>query len=424
MAIIRIKRTTGNLLPEGLTFGELAFVGASGGYTANRLYIAGPQGTCIWVGAQILNQPTYWSGATAETTIPTVSAVESRITSQTVNSFNGLTGSIQGVSAIGATNSSWLKLAVSFPNAYSTTGATGYVNVLGATWADSTTTNGTVGGIGPSSSLVGKTVFEILQQIFYVYQSVTLSTVSFSGFSTTSGNNLEVGQTLASSSSTTNITTSGSNTTNINANNGFGVTYATTNTTAPAGSCASGFILGYTGFGSPKNNITVPTNFHATSLGATVRFRASAAQNLAWEAFGSPNNASGTTANSSITTYTWYQKMYWGKSANDALTDYTLLAEGSNALNATTSTTGFSPSSLSISSSATAKYLYIFVPNYYTVTSIKSGGVAIPLKNLSNDPIVGTPPTATITNSHGVSITYNIYQSTNTYFDAFTLVIA
>lgn len=79
MAIIRIKRTTGSNLPTGLTFGELAFIGASGGATANRLYIAGPEGVCIWVGAQILNQPSYWSGVTAETTIPTVSAVESRV---------------------------------------------------------------------------------------------------------------------------------------------------------------------------------------------------------------------------------------------------------------------------------------------------------------------------------------------------------
>lgn len=79
MAIIRIKRTTGSNLPTGLTFGELAFIGASGGATANRLYIAGPQGACVWIGAEILNQPTFWSGITAATTIPTVSAVESRV---------------------------------------------------------------------------------------------------------------------------------------------------------------------------------------------------------------------------------------------------------------------------------------------------------------------------------------------------------
>jgi hypothetical protein len=78
MAIIRIKRTTSSNLPTGLTFGEMAFV-QGGGYTANRLYIADNAGVCIWIGGQILNSPTYWSGATAETTVPTVSAVRSAL---------------------------------------------------------------------------------------------------------------------------------------------------------------------------------------------------------------------------------------------------------------------------------------------------------------------------------------------------------
>ena len=79
MAIIRIKRTTGTALPSGLTFGELAFIGATGGATANRLYIAGPEGACVWIGAEILNSPTYWSGTTAETTLATIAALEDRI---------------------------------------------------------------------------------------------------------------------------------------------------------------------------------------------------------------------------------------------------------------------------------------------------------------------------------------------------------
>jgi hypothetical protein len=78
MAIIRIKRSTGTNLPSGLTFGELAFVQGSGA-TANRLYIAGSSGGTAWVGAEILNSPTYWSGLTAQTTLATVSAIENRI---------------------------------------------------------------------------------------------------------------------------------------------------------------------------------------------------------------------------------------------------------------------------------------------------------------------------------------------------------
>lgn len=88
MAIIRIKRTTGFGTPTGLTFGELAFVqgDGSGGRTANRLYIADNRGVCVWIGAEILNSPTYWSGATAETTIPTVSAA-----SNIASAFAGIT---------------------------------------------------------------------------------------------------------------------------------------------------------------------------------------------------------------------------------------------------------------------------------------------------------------------------------------------
>lgn len=425
MAIIRIKRTTGNSLPTGLTFGEMAFIGRTGGATANRLYIAGPEGVCVWIGAEILNSPTFWSGSTAETTIPTISAVDSRITSRlssgTVTSFNNQTGAVQGVSAIGATGSSWVKLAVSFTGGNSVVGATGYVNLLGATWGDSTLTNSTIGGLQANQNIAGKTVFEILQQMLYVYQSVSLSSLAFSGFSTTSGNNCELGQTLATLNSTTNITISAANSTNINAVNGYGITYATSNTSAPAGTCTNGTILGYTGFASPKNNIIVPTHFRATSIGSSVTFRASASQYNAWFNFGQPQNASGATATTN-TTFTWYARMYWGKSATDSLTNPNLLGEGSSGLNASIS--GFNPNSLSISSSATAKYLYVFVPSSYTLTSIKSGANVIPLKNLTNDPITGTIPTVSITNSHGISTTYNIFQSANPYFDAFTLTLA
>lgn len=88
MAIIRIKRTTGNTLPTGLTFGEMAFVQGSG-FTANRLYIADNAGVCVWVGAQILNSPTFWSGLTAQTTIPTIQAVENRIVAGGGVTFSG-----------------------------------------------------------------------------------------------------------------------------------------------------------------------------------------------------------------------------------------------------------------------------------------------------------------------------------------------
>lgn len=79
MAIIRIKRTTTTNTPTGLTFGEMAFIGRTGGAIANQVYIGDSDGNSIWVGARILNAPEFWSGVTAETTVPTVQAVENRI---------------------------------------------------------------------------------------------------------------------------------------------------------------------------------------------------------------------------------------------------------------------------------------------------------------------------------------------------------
>lgn len=80
MAIIRIKRTTTTTVPSGLTFGEFAFMGQTGGTFANRVYIGDAQGGSVWVGAGITNGnalniqggPT---GYTANTTLTTIKGV-------------------------------------------------------------------------------------------------------------------------------------------------------------------------------------------------------------------------------------------------------------------------------------------------------------------------------------------------------------
>lgn len=85
MAIIRIKRTGGTAAPSGLTFGELAFVGATAGVTAERVYIGGIAGDSIWIGARILNNvpntTAFFSGTTADTTIPTVRGMRDFVSS-------------------------------------------------------------------------------------------------------------------------------------------------------------------------------------------------------------------------------------------------------------------------------------------------------------------------------------------------------
>jgi hypothetical protein len=452
MAIIRIKRTTGSGLPTGLTFGELAFVGASGGATANRLYIAGPEGTCLWIGAQILNSPTFWSGITAETTLPTVSAVEGRITTRLasgiVTSFNSQSGAVQGVSAIGATSgSSWQKLAVSFVNAYSPMGATGYVNILGATWADTTVTTTAVGGIPASSNISNKTVFEILQQMLYVYQSVSGlvigSIFGLNSIADASNRGLELGQTLVNQSTLVTINASVNNSTNIDAS-GYGVTYATTNTTAPAGSCGNGFMFpspGYTSWSTSKGNISVPTNFHATSIGANVRFRASVSQYTAWFNYGSPGNASGATVGSGEFTYQWWARIYWGKTAGDALTASPLTLQlrnsagnvalgGANSQlirsSSTLNSSSLSTYGLPFAATPTGEYMYIWIPSTYTINKFTNseGGAELAIRNapppVSSDPDI---PTVSITNPYGVSVTYKIYQVNAAQSQGLTVLI-
>jgi hypothetical protein len=414
MAIIRIKRTTSDTLPggpTGLTFGELAFIGASGGATANRLYIAGPQGTCIWIGAQILNQPTYWSGATAETTIPTVSAVDSRIGSRI---------SSESVTAIGSTsNASWQKLAVSFTDSNKVSGATGFVNILGATWEDNTTTNaGNVGGIANGSNLQGKTVFEILYNMLYSYQTVSLSSVSMSGTFTTG--NVELGQTAAVGGSR-NFGWTATQPQNIN-DNGITVVYSGTNT---------GTIIGATAYsnngGAPGGNAnragTIP-DARFTNIGNNFTITVNASQSTAYANAGSPGTTTGATASRSIGTSTWYSKMYWGYTSGSSITSRSqLVTTGmgtSERFITTTSTTylfnstsgtgvslGFTPSQ---APGGELQYLYVLIHNYYnTIPTWKdSGGFAFGMTG-NNNTTIGS--TLDIQNAQGFTASYKIYRS-------------
>lgn len=75
MAIIRIRRTTNTVQPTGLTFGEFAFIGRTGGVTANQLYIGDAQGNSVWIASRIEPNPLTVTGVTAETTTTTIKGV-------------------------------------------------------------------------------------------------------------------------------------------------------------------------------------------------------------------------------------------------------------------------------------------------------------------------------------------------------------
>lgn len=417
MAIIRIKRSTGTNLPSGLTFGELAFVQGTGA-TANRLYIANSSGGTAWVGAEINPAPASWTDDAARTQLATNYAVNQRI-GDLATSFNGQTGAVQGVSAMGATASVWKKLAVAFTNSNTPTGATGFVNLLGVTWSEASVTNTAVGGLASGSSITGNSVLEVLEKMLYSFQSASVSSLVVGSFSSGS---LELGATAAISGTRT-VSSSATNTSNIDAT-GYSITYSHTNTSTPSGS-GSGTLMGATAYATSKTGINLSTDIRSTTIGSSFVFTANVSDYSAWVAYGSPLP---TTLGATATTTqscTWYSRFYWGKSASDALTDPSTLSSGTTGLNVSTS--GYSPNTYSITDSTTG-YLYVFIHNNYTPTQIRldnSNGALLGLKNLTQTgtSIIGPVPTTTVTNSLGFATTYKVYQSAFTQAGAFTLWI-
>ena len=421
MAIIRIKRTTTNNLPTGLTFGELAFIGASGGATAYRLYIADNAGVCVWIGAQILNAPTFWSGATAQTTIPTVEAVDTRISGSAVTSYNGLTGSVQGVSAIGATSaSSWQKLAVSFTNAYATRGATGYVNILGATWADSTVTNaGTVGGIANGTDLSGKTVFEILQNLLFTYQNVSFASSAITSGTFTTGN-LELGQTSATSGNYT-FSWTVNNSSNVDTN-GMTVIYT------GGGGIGSGTVIGATAYLPTTGRVgNLAINARGLTIGSSFSMTGQASQWTAYQAAGGssiPTNIStGATATSSLGTATWYSKIYFGYTTGTSITSQSqlvstgmgqnerLITQTSTSLsfaNGSGTTLAFTPAS---GGGSGLKYLYVLVHDYYGAINNWYDSSNNLQFGMTGNGGAAIGATLSITNAQGFAANYKVYRS-------------
>jgi len=144
MARIKIKRsTTDQSTPSGLTFGELAYLPGGTGNTADRLFIGDNDTASVWIGAEIENSPQNWTNSTRlATQAATNSRISSLITSSAVTSFNGLTGSLQGVSAAVAGTG----IAVS--------GATGAVTI---TNTGVQSFNGLTGSVQGVSAAVGGT---------------------------------------------------------------------------------------------------------------------------------------------------------------------------------------------------------------------------------------------------------------------------
>ena len=138
MSTIRVKRSTGNTGPSGLTFGEPAFVDG-----LNSLYITKNNGTSMRVGAEL---DTSGSLGTSDNKIPTQKAVKTYVDASVaggaVSSVNGLTGAVtiyggSGISVAAAGGG----ITLTNTGVVSAVAGTG-ISVSGATGAVTFTNNG------------------------------------------------------------------------------------------------------------------------------------------------------------------------------------------------------------------------------------------------------------------------------------------
>jgi hypothetical protein len=383
----------------GAVQGVSSWNGQTGAVTFNN-YVSsfnGITGAVQGVSAAVAGSGIFVSGATGEVTITNTGVV----------SFNGNTGAVQGVSAMGATAATWKKLSVAFTNSNTPQGATGFVNLLGATWAEATTTNTTVGGLATGSNINGNTVLEIIEKMLFTFQSSSISSLSIGSFSS---GNLELGQTAASSGLRT-VTASATNTSNINTT-GYSIVYSNTNTSAPSGS-GSGTLMGATAWASSKAGINLSSDIRSTTIGSSFTFTGQVSDYNAWVAYGSPLPTTlGDTA-STTQACAWYSKMYWGYTTGSSITTRASMAGEQSRFITTTSASHTFNSANSISwtpPSGDLSYLYILIHDNYwsTAPSFYDAGTNFPFAFSSQG-------TISLTNDQGFTTTYKVFRSTNTF---------
>ena len=383
----------------GAVQGVSSWNGQTGAVTFNN-YVSsfnGITGAVQGVSAAVAGSGIFVNGATGEVTITNTGVV----------SFNGNTGAVQGVSAMGATAATWKKLSVAFTNSNTPQGATGFVNLLGATWAEATTTNTTVGGLATGSNINGNTVLEIIEKMLFTFQSSSISSLSIGSFINA---NLELGQTAASSGLTT-VTASATNTSNINTT-GYSIVYSHTNTSAPSGS-GSGTLMGATAWASSKAGVNLSSDIRSTTIGSSFTFTGQVSDYNAWVAYGSPLPTTlGDTA-STTQACAWYSKMYWGYTTGSSITTRASMAGEQSRFITTTSASHTFNSANSISwtpPSGDLSYLYILIHDNYwsTAPSFYDAGTNFPFAFSSQG-------TISLTNDQGFTTTYKVFRSTNTF---------
>lgn len=261
-----------------------------------------------------------------------------------------------------------------------------YVDIpADAVWENAATTTATdINGVPAGTSLAGLTPIQVLEEILYAYQSVTLSAFSI-GLSST----FEIGQTAGGGSAT--ATWSATNSSNI-VTNGMSITYS---------GVSSGTLVTGQPYSAGSGLSIAHPSYSSSTVGATLTFTLNADQEQGADA-------------TRTTSSRWWSRMHYGKSTNASLTTFMggTLSGGSNSL---ISSASFPSSSLSFS--AVNGYVYIFVHNNYSITSFAIGATDVS----STFSMVGTQ---SIANAYGATATYKVYRSNNQLNGDFTLSVS
>lgn len=254
-------------------------------------------------------------------------------------------------------------------------GSSSYVDT---TYTLSSPTTLTVGGINSGTAITGLTWQELMEDLLVPYIPPTFATFSISGQSTT----IEVGDSISGSKNFTWTFTNGSN---VTAN-----TVDIADLTTPA---------------------TLYTNISNTpprSHNFSPAIRKTTATSHSWR--GSATNTQSTAFNSSNFTVSWQHRRYWGWCPDSTPSDAEILAVSDEL-----STTRAKPAFTATVSGSGRHVFYAYPASFGDLTSLTVGGFeSLP---------AFTKTTRAFVNDFGVSISYNIYVSNNTFSTNITNIV-
>ena len=295
----------------------------------------------------------------------------------TLNRLNGdmlsvtLTGFSGGNSVIltgGTYSGGTLTLNDSSGNTVTVTGFTNQV-----LYTNLTPTTATVGGITAGSTFSAQTMQQMWDNLLYPYQNPAFTSFSISN----PYGQLEIGRAIPDGQNfqwaTSNTSNVQSNSINISGANFSGVT------------------------AQPNNGYYGPVNFTSPLV-------LNAIGSLSWNI--SATNTKSQSFNTS-TSLSWSIRWYYGKSANSTVTQSDITGFTSNLVTSVTN------SYVTLGATSGPQYGYLIVPT--TLLSQPSNLVNSTSGCFGNNIPYSNIGTVTFNNTYGVSVTYNIYKTTNPF---------